>query len=436
MRRRSRADGQSVKTRRRKTVTLKRRNAPKAVRRRNPSAVSQETEVARLTRELQTSEQRWRSLLENRIFGVTFLDEHQRFISTNQAFQTMTGYSGEELRQMTPLDMNVPGEREFNQTFFRELQQGKRQHFEMIKQLRHKDGKLIWIHLYVFAIPDQKYRGLLAFGMAFDVTEQKQAQDALQGTLSELARVARMNQMAAVLGSIAHEINQPLAAIAANAGAGLRWLARATPDVGETRTVLQWIVRDANRAGEVIKGIRAMFKAEGQARGLVDLNRLMRDALALAQGELQKQRIVVQTELAAKLPSVTGNEEQLQEVMFNLITNAIDAMSSVTDRNRLLRIKTEFNGIEEMSVTVEDSGTGIAPVNIDHIFDTFFTTKLHGMGMGLAICRSIVEAHGGRLSASQGYPHGAVFQIVLPIGMLIPAQAAHRNEMMSPAVTE
>jgi signal transduction histidine kinase len=111
-------------------------------------------------------------------------------------------------------------------------------------------------------------------------------------------------------------------------------------------------------------------------------------------------------------------------------------MSSVTDRNRLLRIKTEFNGIEEMSVTVEDSGTGIAPVNIDHIFDTFFTTKLHGMGMGLAICRSIVEAHGGRLSASQGYPHGAVFQIALPIGMLIPAQAAHRNEMMSPAVTE
>jgi C4-dicarboxylate-specific signal transduction histidine kinase len=186
----------------------------------------------------------------------------------------------------------------------------------------------------------------------------------------------------------------------------------------------------------VIKGIRAMFKAEGQARGLVDLNRLMRDALALAQGELQKQRIVVQTELAAKLPSVTGNEEQLREVMFNLITNAIDAMSSVTDRNRLLRIKTEFNSIEEMSVTVEDSGTGIAPVNVDHIFDTFFTTKLHGMGMGLAICRSIVEAHGGRLSASQGYPHGAVFQIVLPIGMLIPAQAADRNEMMSAAVTE
>ncbi len=416
MKRRSRADGGPVNTRRRKTVTQKRSNAPKAVRRRSSSAVGQETKVARLTRELQASEERWRSLLESPIFGVTFLNEHQRFSSTNQAYQSMTGYSGEELRQMTPLDMSIPGEREFNQTLFRELQQGKRQHYEMIKQLRCKDGKLIWIHLYVFAIPDRKYGGLLTFGMAFDITEKKQAQDALQNTRAELARVVRMNQMVSVTGSIAHEIKQPLAAITANAYAGLRWLARTTPDVGETRTVLQGIVNDAHRASEVIQGIRAMFKAEGQARVSVDLNALMSEALALAQGELQKQRIVVQTELAGKLPPVTANEVQLQEAMFNLITNAIDAMGSVTDRNRFLRVTTELNGSEEVFVTVEDSGTGIAPGNIDRIFDTFFTTKPHGMVMGLAICRSIVESHGGRLSASPGYPHGAVFQIVLPIG--------------------
>ena len=174
MRGRSRAGGKPVKTRRRKAVALKRRSAPKAVRRRGSSAVGQKTKITRLTRELQTSEERWRSLLENPSIGITFLDEHQRFISTNQAFRTMTGYSEEELQQMTPLDMSVRGERELNETLFRELQQGKRQHYEMIKQLRRKDGKLIWINLYVFAIPDRKYGALLTFGMAFDITEKRQ----------------------------------------------------------------------------------------------------------------------------------------------------------------------------------------------------------------------------------------------------------------------
>ena len=216
---RSRADGEPANTRRGKTVRLKRRNAPKGVRSRSPSAVGQDAKVAQLTRELQTSEERWRSLLENPIFGVTFLDEHQRFISTNQAFRTLTGYSDKELRQMTPLDISIPGERELNETLFRELQQGKRRHYEMIKQLRRKDRRVIWINLYVFAIPDRKYGGLLTFGLVFDITEKKQAQDALQNTRAELARFARINQVVAVTGSIAHEINQPLAAIAANANA-------------------------------------------------------------------------------------------------------------------------------------------------------------------------------------------------------------------------
>jgi C4-dicarboxylate-specific signal transduction histidine kinase len=225
-----------------------------------------------------------------------------------------------------------------------------------------------------------------------------------------------MNQMVAVTGSIAHELNQPLAAIAANANAGLRWLARTTPDVGETRTVLQAIVHGAHQAGEVIQGIRAMFKAEGQTRVSVDLNALVREVLALAQGEHPNWPVEVQTELDENLPPVTADRVQLQHVMFNLITNAIDAMDSVIDRTRILRVKSELSGSESVIVTVEDSGTGIALENIDRIFDTFFTTKPHGMGMGLAICRSIVESHGGRLSASPGYPHGAVFQIVLLIG--------------------
>jgi PAS domain S-box-containing protein len=422
MRRPDKAGGKAVKAQRRKRLT--RRNASKAARRRNSSASGQKAKVARLIRErkfrkriqmeLRTSEDRWQSLLENPIFGVNLLDEHQRFITANQTYQTMVGYSIDELRQLTPLDLSVPGEREINEALIREMQEGKRQHFEMIKRLRRKDGKLIWISLYVFAITDWKSGANLTFGIAFDITEKKQAQDALQEMRAELARNARVNQMVAMTGSIAHEINQPLSAIVANASAGLRWLERTTPDVDETRTILQEIVDEGHRAGEIIKGIRAMFRADEKSRVSVDLNELLREVLVLTQDERRNWQIEVHTELDENLPSVTGDRVQLQHVLFNLMTNAIDAMESVTDRNRILRVKSNPNGSAGVLITVEDSGIGIAPENINRIFSAFFTTKSHGMGLGLAICRSIVESHGGRLSASPNYPHGAAFQIVLP----------------------
>ena len=364
---------------------------------------------------LRASEDRWRSLFDNPIFGITFVDEHHRFVTTNQTFQTMVGYSNDELRGLTPLDISVPEEGQINAAFFREIQQGTRDHFQMIKRLRRKDGKLIWINLYVFAFNDRRSGAKFAFGMNSDITERQRAQDALRETRAELARVARMNQMGALSGSIAHEINQPLAAIATNANAGLRWLDQAAPNVDETRMVLQRIVHDANRSAEVIKSLRAIFKADDQARVSVNLNTITREALILTQSELERHNIVVQTELAHELPPLVLDRVQLQQVLLNLITNAIDAMDSLVDRNRILRVKSELNGNEAVFVTVEDSGTGIAPENIDRIFNTFFTTKPTGMGMGLAICRSIVESHGGTLSVSPGRPHGAVFKIVLPI---------------------
>jgi PAS domain S-box-containing protein len=422
MRRPDKAGGKAVKAQRRRRLT--RRSASKAARRRNSSASGQKAKVVRLIRErkirkriqmeLRTSEDRWQSLLENPIFGVNLLDEHQRFITANQTYQTMLGYSIDELRQLTPLDLSVPGEREINEALIKEMQEGKRQHFEMIKRLRRKDGKLIWISLYVFAITDWKSGGNLTFGIAFDITEKKQAQDALQEMRAELARNARVNQMVAMTGSIAHEINQPLSAIVANASAGLRWLERTTPDVDETRTVLQGIVDEGHRAGEIIKGIRAMFRADDKSRVSVDLNELVREVLVLTQDERRNWQIELHSELDENLPSVTADRVQLQHVLFNLMTNAIDAMESVTDRNRILRVKSKPNGSAGVLITVEDSGIGIAPENINRIFSAFFTTKSHGMGLGLAICRSIVESHGGRLSASPNYPHGAAFQIVLP----------------------
>jgi PAS domain S-box-containing protein len=407
MKRRSR-EGSGPKLRRRSTEALTRREASKTTHRDNSSVAVQ--------MELRTSEERWRSLLNNPIFGVTFLDENQRFITTSRTFQSMVGYSDEELRQLTPLDISVPGEREINQNFFSQMQRGKRQHYEMIKQLRRKNGTLIWIHLYVFAITDRKSGAQLPFGIAFDITEKKQAQDALIETRTELARVARMNQLVAMTGSIAHEIKQPIAAIVANAKAGLRWLERANPDVDETRAILQAIVRDGHRVDGVINGIRTVFQGNAATRVSVDLNKLLHEVLVFAQSEHPTWPTEVHTNLDENLPLVPADRVQLQQVIFNLVTNAIDAMDTVIDRTRSLRVTSELKASDGVVVKIADTGTGIAPENIDRIFDTFFTTKCHGMGMGLAICRSIIESHGGTLSASPGNPHGAVFQLILPVG--------------------
>jgi PAS domain S-box-containing protein len=385
MKRRTRGGSGPVKLRRRTTAALTRRKASKTTHRDNSSAA--------VEMELRTSEERWRSLLNNPIFGVTFLDENQRFITTSRTFQNIVGYSDEELRQLTPLDISVPGERGINENFFSQMRQGKRQHYEMIKQLRCKNGKLIWIHLYVFAITDRKSGSQLPFGIAFDITEKKRAHDALLETRTELARVARMNQLVAMTGSIAHEIKQPIAAIVASANAGLRWLERTNPDVDETRAVLQAIVRDGHRVDGVINGIRTMFKGNAATRVSVDLNKLIREVLVFAQGEHPTWPIEVHTNLDENLPLVSGDWVQLQQVIFNLITNAIDAMDTVIDRARSLRVTSELKGSDGVVVKIADTGTGIAPENIDRIFDTFFTTKSHGMGMGLAICRSIIESH-------------------------------------------
>src|SRR5271156_1312582 len=352
MKRRSRGGGRPAKARRRK-VPPKQRNALKTTRRHSSSTTVQ--------MELRTSEERWRSLLNNPIFGVTFLDDHQRFITTSRTFQNMVGYSDAELRQITPLDISVPDEREINEAFFSEMRQGKRQHYEMIKQLQCKDGKLIWVHLYVFAVTDRKSGTQLPFGIVFDITEKKQAQDALQKTRTELARVARMNQMVAMTGSIAHEINQPIAAIVANASAGLRWLERTNPDVNETRAVLRAILREGQRTDNIIQGIRATFKADVEAHVSVDLNMLLREVLVVAQGDHKDRPIEVYTDLDESLPFVAADRVQLQQVIFNLITNAVDAMNTVTDRARSLRVVSGLNGGKSVVVTIEDTGTGFAP---------------------------------------------------------------------------
>ena len=370
------------------------------------------TSVAQLERELRANEERWGAVMANPFMGITVLDHNHYFMMANSTYQNMIGYTNDELKKLTPLDITPAGEREINKAFFAELQEGKRQHFELIKRLQRKDGKLIWIQLYVFKIPGRDF-GQSTFAMVFDITEKMQAQDALQVAHAELARSAQVSRMGAMTASIAHEINQPLGAIVANAGAGLRWLARTPPDLSEARGNFEQIVREGRHAAEVIEGLRSIFKSKESAHISVDLNQLIHEVLALVQPTLQKHGIIVRTELDEMLGQVTANRVQLQQVLFNLVSNAIEAMQSAADRKMLIKSELESGG--KIQVTVEDSGSGIDPKDIDKIFSSFFTTKIEGMGMGLSICRSIIKSHGGRLWAYPGHSRGAVFQFTLPV---------------------
>jgi PAS domain S-box-containing protein len=366
-----------------------------------------EERLAKLERELRASEERWQAIVANPFMGITVLDRNQYFVAANSTYQAMVGYTEDELRKLTPLDITPPVDREINRALFKELQQGARQHYELTKRLQRKDGELIWIQLYVFGIPD---RG--SVGMTVDITEKMRAQHALQVAHEELARSAHVSRMGAMTASIAHEINQPLGAIVANAGAGLRWLARTPPDLAEARESIEQIVREGQRAADVVQSVRSMFKSRDLERAPINLNRLIDQVLALVQGTLERKGVIVRTELDETPASVTGSPVQLQQVLFNLVSNAVDAMDSVSEHLILIKTKVEETG--DVQVTVEDSGSGIDPKNMDRIFGSFFTTKLNGMGMGLSICRSIIESHGGRLWATPGHARGAIFRFTLP----------------------
>ncbi len=251
-------------------------------------------------------------------------------------------------------------------------------------------------------------------GTTVDITERKRGEEALRNAQADLTRVARLTTMGGLAASIAHEINQPLAAMITNGDACLRWLANDRPNLDEARQAAKRIVRDGHRSGDIIRSVRALAGKSEPEMTQLDINDAIREILVLTRSELHRHNVSLETALSGGLEPVMGDRVQLQQVILNLIMNGIEAMSAVMRQPRVLRVRCQLDGPGDLLIAVEDSGPGLAPETMDRLFDPFFTTKPSGMGMGLSICRSIVDAHGGRLWASPQSPWGAVFQFTVP----------------------
>jgi PAS domain S-box-containing protein len=333
-------------------------------------------------------------------------DMDGKFVSANPAWNTILGYSEEDLLNKTSEWLIHPDDLAKTRAHQSRVAKDDNTYFE--NRLRDERGSYRWLSWKAAAGKGQIY------AVARDITDLKNAAYQLQVARRELARITRHTTMGAMTASIAHELRQPLASLITNANAALRWLNRAEPDLDEASAALKRIVGNGTRASAVIVGIRSMFQNDLGEKGPVNLNDLITEVLEIVRGELERHRVLLESKLCDQLPTIIAERTQLQQVVLNLVTNAVDAMSSVTDRKRILIVRSEMSGADNVLITVEDSGTGIELSDTSRIFDAFFTTKAQGMGMGLSICRTIIESHGGQLSFSARSPHGSSFSAKLP----------------------
>jgi PAS domain S-box-containing protein len=376
-----------------------------------------EGEVAqrRCTEEtLRASEQRWRSMFEASAVGIALTDENRRFVAANKAFQEMLGYSEEELCRVGPIEITHEDDREATREMLDNMLLGRSSGYHVEKRYQRKDGTVIWVRVSTAQAPEpgSTRRGIPT--IIEDITERKRAEDAFQEARDALLRVTRLSTMGELSASIAHEVNQPLSAIVANGIACQRLLAAEKPDLEEAKEAVDDIISDGRRASAVLGRIRQLAKKSAPERAAVDINGAISEVLSLTRQELQRNQVIARAELDPNLPPVVADRVQVQQVVLNLVMNGMEAMRGVIGRARVLRVKSAVAPPAAVAVTVQDTGIGFADNDPEHIFETFFTTKEDGMGMGLSISRSIVQAHGGRLWASAGTPIGAAFSFTLP----------------------
>ena len=370
------------------------------------------TERKRAEEALRESEEQWRAVFENNPTMYFMVDAGGTILSVNPFGAEQLGYTVNELVGSPVLNVFYEADREaVRRNVARCFDQLNWSMNWEARKVR-KDGKVLWVRETARAVLLKNQPIILV--ACEDITERRRAEEALAEAQAELAHLTRMMTMGELTASIAHEVNQPLTAVITSANACLRWLAGQSPNLGEAREAVGRIVRAGNRASEVLKRIRAMLKKTTPQKSPIDINEAIKEVVALAQGEAHRNRASLTADLTAGLPPVFADPVQLQQVVLNLIINGIEAMSSVTDRSRKLLIQTQRDGSGGVMVSVQDSGAGIDPQDIEHLFDAFYTTKAEGMGIGLSISRSIIEAHGGRLWASANIGPGAMFQFSLP----------------------
>jgi PAS domain S-box-containing protein len=377
-------------------------------------------ENTRLYADLEEREARIRRLVDSDVIGIVIWDLDGRLIDSNDAFLRMVQYQREDLSTgLRWFDMTPP---EWQQEHvLREAEElrttGMMQARE--KEFFRKDGSRVPVLIGAAAFDGQPDQGV---AYILDLTERKRAEAKaheserryreVQADLAHANRVATMGQLSA---SIAHEVNQPLTAMITNAQAALRWLAALPPNLEEVRQALAGIVKNGNRASDVIGGIRALVKKSSPRKDRFEINDAIREVIELTRSEAMKNSILVQMQFVKPLPLIEGDRVQLQQVILNVIVNAIEAMTAVDDGHRELLITTENDNAAGILVTIQDSGPGLTSETMARVFDTFYTTKPGGMGMGLSICRSIIEAHGGRVWTEPNNPRGAIFGFNLPV---------------------
>jgi PAS domain S-box-containing protein len=369
------------------------------------------TERKRAEDALRESEERFRTIFENAGVGAAVLDWQGHPVKCNPTLQRMLGFTEDELHNKAFTEFTHPDDIDCDWKLYAEVLAGKRDKYEIEKRYITKDGRVVWGNLIVSLMKNKD--GTPAnymVGMVEDITERKRAEEQLHQAQEDLARVSRVVAMGELAATIAHEVNQPIAAIVTNANFCLRQFANGTGNSDKLREAISEIVHDGTRASAVISRIRALLRKGVPERAELDINQTIGEVTTLLRDELN--RVSFHADLAPDLPRVFGDRVQLQQVLINLVMNGIEAMRSITGRPRDLLIKSAKIH-DDVSITVQDSGTGLDPEQVEHVFEPFFTTKPEGIGMGLSISRSIVESHGGRLWAESG-PRGALFQFTLP----------------------
>jgi PAS domain S-box-containing protein len=353
------------------------------------------------------------AVVESSHDAIVSKDLDGKITSWNKSAERLFGYAAEEAVGQNILLIIPPGRRDEERAIIERLKRGERiDHFETVRM--RKDGSLLDVALTISPMKDAEGRIVGASKLARDVTERKRAEEALRQAQADLAHINRVTTMGELTASLAHEVNQPIAAAITDANTCLRWLARDQPDLEEARAAASRVVKDAARATEIMGRVRSLFKKEISPRELLDVNDIVRGTVDLLRGEATRYSISMRTELSEDIPRIMGDRVQLQQVTMNLIINGIDAMKDV-DGTRELAIKSQRAERQQLRVSVSDTGMGLPSQGADQIFNAFFTTKTHGTGMGLRISRSIIESHGGQLWAAENVPRGASFFFTLPV---------------------